>query len=65
MKDLKLIREEIDEIDRQMVALYEERMRRTTEVARYKLSVGMPVLDKVREQEKLKAVKACAEEKEN
>ena len=35
MKDLKLIREEIDEIDRQMVALSEERMRRTTEVARY------------------------------
>ena len=49
MKDLNEIREEIDEIDRQMVALYEKRMRRTSEVAEYKLSVGKPVLDKGRE----------------
>lgn len=34
MKDLDTIREEIDAIDRQMVALFEERMLRTTEVAR-------------------------------
>lgn len=65
MKDLKEIREEIDEIDRQMVALYEKRMRRTTEVAEYKLSVGKPVLDKGREKEKLEKVKAQAQSEED
>ena len=34
------IRREIDEIDRQIVSLYEERMQRTTEVAEYKISTG-------------------------
>ena len=65
MKDLDTIREEIDAIDRQMVALFEERMLRTTEVARYKLSVGKPVLDKGREKEKLEKVKAQAKSADN
>lgn len=65
MKDLNKIREEIDDIDRQMVALYEERMRRTTEVAEYKISVGRQVLDKKREAEKLAKVKAQVQEEEN
>lgn len=65
MKDLNKIREEIDEIDRQMVTLYEERMRRTTEVAEYKISVGRQVLDKEREAEKLAKVKAQVQAQEN
>lgn len=65
MKDLNKIREEIDEIDRQMVALYEERMRRTTEVAEYKISVGKQVLDKKREAEKLAKVKSQVKAEEN
>lgn len=65
MKDLNKIREEIDDIDRQMVALYEERMRRTTEVAEYKISVGRQVLDKKREAEKLAKVKAQVQAEEN
>ena len=36
MKDLSKIREEIDQIDRQMVALYEARMNLAAEVAEYK-----------------------------
>ncbi|MCI9446580.1 MAG: prephenate dehydratase [Lachnospiraceae bacterium] len=62
MKDLKKIRDEIDEIDRQIVALYEERMQRTTEVAEYKISVGRQVLDRKREKEKLELVKGQAKE---
>lgn len=62
MKDLKKIREEIDEIDSQIVSLYEERMQRTTEVAEYKISVGKPVLDRQREKEKLHKVKGQAKE---
>ncbi len=46
MKDLKKIRDEIDEIDRQIVSLYEQRMQRTTEVAEYKISVGKQVLNR-------------------
>ena len=62
MKDLQIIREEIDEIDSQIVSLYEERMQRTTEVAEYKISVGKQVLDKQRESEKLERVRAQAKE---
>lgn len=62
MKDLMKIREEIDEIDSQIVSLYEQRMQRTTEVAEYKISVGKQVLDKQREQEKIQSVKAQAGE---
>lgn len=62
MKDLKKIREEIDEIDSQIVSLYEQRMQRTTEVAEYKISVGKQVLDKQREQEKIQSVKEQAGE---
>ena len=65
MKDLSRIREEIDEIDSQIVAMYEERMRRTTEVAEYKISVGKPVLDRQREKEKLKTVKSQVQAEEN
>lgn len=65
MKDLKKIREEIDEIDSQIVALYEERMRLTTEVAEYKISVGKQVLDKEREKEKLAKVKDLVQDEEN
>lgn len=62
MKDLKKIREEIDEIDSRIVSLYEKRMQCTTEVAEYKISVGKQVLDKQREQEKLKRVSEQAKE---
>lgn len=62
MKDLKEIRNEIDEIDSQIVSLYEQRMQRTTEVAEYKISVGKQVLDKQREREKIHAVKQLAKE---
>ena len=65
MKELSKIREEIDEIDSQIAALYEARMRLTGEVAEYKLSVGKPVLDKTREKEKLEKVKGLVQSEEN
>lgn len=65
MKELSKIREEIDAIDRQLVALYEERMKLTAEVAEYKLSVGKPVLDKAREREKLAKVRGLVQAEEN
>ncbi|MEY8390032.1 prephenate dehydratase [Lachnospiraceae bacterium] len=65
MKDLDEIRREIDEIDRQIVSLYEERMQRTTEVAEYKISTGKQVLDRQREAQKLEKVKSLVRGAEN
>ncbi|MDE7327389.1 MAG: chorismate mutase [Lachnospiraceae bacterium] len=63
MIDLKDSRAEIDRIDQQIVALFERRMQVAADVAEYKKSVGKPVFDKAREEEKLLAVKnLCADE---
>lgn len=61
MKDLKELRDKIDEIDNQMTALYQERMKITAEVAAYKIETGKKVFDKQREQEKLAALSQKAE----
>ena len=58
MRDLKELRVEIDRIDREMVALFEERMSISKEVAEYKIATGKKILDKERENQKLEAVKA-------
>jgi len=56
MRDLLELRDEIDEIDSEIVALYERRMEISQEVAEYKISVGKAVFDKEREQSKLKVL---------
>lgn len=58
MRDLTEIRKDIDEIDRQMVELFEQRMRVSEEVAEFKVSTGKRVLDKDREKKKLETVKS-------
>lgn len=58
MRDLKELRVDIDRIDREMVALFEERMGIAKEVAEYKIATGKKILDKDRENQKLEAVKA-------
>lgn len=52
------LRKDIDEIDKEIVALYEKRMRVSEEVAKYKLSTGKNVLDRSREEDKLSQVKS-------
>ncbi|MBO5198263.1 MAG: prephenate dehydratase [Lachnospiraceae bacterium] len=54
--DLSESRKQIDAIDRQIVELFESRMKVSVQVAEYKKSIGMPVLDREREKSKLKAV---------
>ena len=49
MRDLKELRVEIDRIDREVVALFEERMGISKEVAEYKIATGKKILDKERE----------------
>ncbi len=58
--DLTELREQIDEIDSRIVALYERRMEISREVAEYKLATGKKILDRQREQEKLAKVRALA-----
>ena len=65
MPDLQQLREEIDTVDRQLVALFEKRQDICRQVARYKIENNKKVLDRQREEEKLAAVQALAMQKEN
>ena len=56
--DLTKLREQIDEVDRQIVELYERRMEICGQVAQYKIETGKKVFDKEREEEKLRKVKS-------
>ena len=47
--DLNKLREEINEIDQEMVALFKKRMNVAASVAKYKKEKGLPVLDAARE----------------
>lgn len=60
MIDIAESRIKIDEIDRQMVELFEKRMELAMDIADYKKSVGKPIYDAAREEEKLTALKAMA-----
>lgn len=56
MIDLQDSRLKIDEIDKKMVELFEQRMQLAIDVADYKKSVGKPIFDPAREEEKLNAL---------
>lgn len=56
--DLTQLRMQIDEIDSQIVRLYEERMDICRQVAQYKIENGKKVFDKTREEEKLLKVRS-------
>jgi len=58
--DLLELRKQIDEIDKNIVDLYEKRMKIAEQVAQYKIENGKKVFDKVREQQKLSALKSMA-----
>lgn len=60
--DLAESRARIDEIDAQIVELFERRMRVAKDVADYKRSVGKPVLDKEREAQKIASVTNLADD---
>lgn len=60
MDELMKIRNEIDEIDRQIVDLFERRMEASRKVAAYKIETGKKIFDKDREKDKLESVKEMA-----
>lgn len=62
MLDLLEIRKQIDEIDSQMVKLFEDRMSLCADVAEFKIRNGKEVLDRKREEEKLEVLSKLTED---
>ena len=65
MIDLSVSRQQIDDIDSQIVALFEKRMQVANKVAEYKLQTGKKVYDRQREEEKLEKLSALSHGKFN
>ncbi len=63
--ELAELREQIDEIDAQIVALYERRMDVCKGVAQYKIENGKKVFDRQREIEKLERVRSLVQDEFN
>lgn len=63
--DLAESRAKIDEIDQQILRLFEERMVVAADVAAYKRSTGKKVLDPDREREKIQRLREMAQDKYN
>ena len=62
MKELADIRKELDAVDRDIVHLFEQRMGLVEQVAAYKISKGIPVLDTSREAQVLDSRAAMLEQ---
>ena len=58
--DLLDLRNHLDEVDEEIVRLFEQRMDICSKVAQYKLETGKKVYDRQREKEKLAKVRAMA-----
>lgn len=65
MAALEELRDRLDEIDAQIVRLYEQRMQVCSEVAEFKIQNGRKVYDREREQQKLQAAAALVKEESN
>ncbi len=65
MLDLGEIRSKIDNIDKQLIELFEERMELCEKVAQYKIKTGKKVLDEEREKAKLEAIQAMVQKPSN
>ncbi|WP_081673505.1 DUF815 domain-containing protein [Butyrivibrio sp. FC2001] len=63
--DLNELRLDIDEIDAELLKLFEQRMKISEKVADYKIHSGKSVFDKEREIQKIEAFKALANDDEN
>ena len=61
--DLDIIRQEIDQIDDQIVKLLEERMHLVEGVVAYKKASGKPILDTKREEAIFEKVRSRVEDK--
>ncbi len=65
MRDLTNIREDIDQVDKEILSLYEKRMALAKQVAEYKIANHKGIFDKKREMEKLDALRCLTEDEGN
>ena len=65
MIDLQESRKKIDEVDKKIVELFEIRMQLAKDIAEYKISVGKPIYDAAREEEKLTSLTALTDNEFN
>lgn len=65
MIDLMDSRKKIDNVDQKIVELFETRMKLAMDIADYKKSVGKPIYDAAREEEKLRMLSALTENEFN
>ena len=56
--DLNYLREQLDQIDAELVSLTEKRLQICEQVAEYKIANHKPVLDEAREKQKIETVRA-------
>lgn len=64
VKDLNIIRQEIDQVDQELVALLEKRIALVTQVAAYKGATGKAILDTSREKVVLNKVASRVQNKD-
>ena len=63
--DLLELRDQLDQVDRSIVELFEKRMELCGQVAEFKINTGKAVFDKEREKQKIAAVRALAKDEFN
>ena len=64
MNELENLRERIDTIDKELIALFEERMNVVNDIAEYKIKNNLPILNQNREDIVVSKVKAIVKNKD-
>lgn len=64
MNELENLREKIDAIDKEMIALFEKRMDIVADIAAYKIKNNLPVLNQNREDIVISKVKSTVKNKD-
>ena len=64
MNELENLRERIDTIDKELIALFEERMNVVNDIAEYKIKNNLPILSQTRQDIVISEVKAIVRNKD-
>ena len=64
MNELENLRERIDTIDKELIALFEERMNVVNDIAEYKIKNNLPILNQSREDIVISKVKSIVKNKD-
>lgn len=64
MNELENLRERIDTIDKELIALFEERMNVVNDIAEYKIKNNLPILNQNREDIVISKAKAIVKNKD-